>query len=297
MRIVTRPDFDGIVCALLLREAEQIESPIHWVEPNEMQAGIVDIKDGDIVANLPYDSRLSMWFDHHVSNDAEKAFKGLFRIAPSAAGLIYEYYNEDFKYDYAELIRETDKIDSANLSLDEVNFPEKYPYVLLSMTISGRDKNDEPYWNHVTELLRKNPIDRVLKDTIVRHRCNVVISNNILYKNTLRDHTEIYNSVAITDFRSFPHVPSGNRFLVYSMYPESNVQMKIFKDKKSPDLIIISVGHSIFNRTCNVNVGKMLSKFNGGGHKGAGSCNFHYSEFDRVFNEIKTTLDRNESDA
>ena len=185
MRIVTRPDFDGIVCALLLLEAEDITETIHWVEPNEMQAGLVEVKEGDIVANLPYDSRCSMWFDHHVSNDAGKAFKGLFRIAPSAAGLVYEYYDKKFNFDYDELIAETDKIDSASLSLDEVNFPEKYPYVLLSMTISGRDKNDEPYWNHVTNLLRTKSVHDVLTDTTVRHRCNVVINNNIIYKKNI----------------------------------------------------------------------------------------------------------------
>ncbi len=296
MRIVTRPDFDGIVCALLLQEAEKISAPVHWVEPNEMQAGLVEVKSGDIIANLPYDARCTMWFDHHVSNNASD-FKGLLRIAPSAAGLVYEYYQQRFTFNYDELVRETDKIDSANLSLDEVNFPEKYPYVLLSMTISGRDKNDEPYWNHVTNLLRENAIENVLKDTLVRHRCNVVINNNILYKSTLKKHTHVKNSVAVTDFRGFPHAPSGNRFLVYSMYPESNVQMKIFNDKKNPDVTIISVGHSIFNRTCNVNVGKMLANFNGGGHRGAGSCNFPKADFDRVFPLIRDQLEKNVADA
>ena len=123
MRIITRPDFDGVVCASLLYEAKHIEHPVKWVEPNEMQKGLVDVREGDIIANLPYDERCSLWFDHHHTNRIDKPFKGSFKIAPSAAGVIYEYYKDRFYKDYSELVKETDKIDSANLSLDEVLHP------------------------------------------------------------------------------------------------------------------------------------------------------------------------------
>ena len=90
MRIVTRPDFDGVVSAVFLYETEKIDEPIKWVEPSEIQSGNVEIRDGDIVANLPYDPRCTLWFDHHVSNEMEQLPPGLFRIAPSAAGLVYD---------------------------------------------------------------------------------------------------------------------------------------------------------------------------------------------------------------
>ena len=55
MRIVTRPDFDGIVCAMLLRIAEGVGLPLVWAEPGDMQRGLVDVHSGDIVANPPLD--------------------------------------------------------------------------------------------------------------------------------------------------------------------------------------------------------------------------------------------------
>ena len=103
MRIVTRPDFDGIVCAALLYDTESIDQPVRWVEPNDLQVGRVDILDGDIIANLPYHPNCAMWFDHHYTNDPGTPFKGLYRIAPSAAGLIYEYYGGRFQRDYREI--------------------------------------------------------------------------------------------------------------------------------------------------------------------------------------------------
>jgi len=94
MRIVTRPDFDGVVCAALLYEAEKITEPVKWVRPNDVQKGRVDIRKGDIMANLPYDERCSLWFDHHYSNRINRPFKGAFKLAPSAAGVIFEYYKD-----------------------------------------------------------------------------------------------------------------------------------------------------------------------------------------------------------
>jgi len=88
MRIVTRPDFDGIVCAILLSEALDISEPVKWVEPNAMQRGVVEIREGDIIANLPYSDKCTLWFDHHYTNRIYDAFEGVFKIAPSAAGLL-----------------------------------------------------------------------------------------------------------------------------------------------------------------------------------------------------------------
>jgi oligoribonuclease NrnB/cAMP/cGMP phosphodiesterase (DHH superfamily) len=142
MRILTRPDFDGVICAVLLYEAEDITEPVKWVEPNDMQRGLVDVRHGDIIANLPYNDRCTLWFDHHHTNKIDKSFEGAFKLAPSAAGVIFEYYKDKFKADYSQLIMETDKIDSADLSMDEVLYPEKYGVVLLSMTVLGRDEYD-----------------------------------------------------------------------------------------------------------------------------------------------------------
>lgn len=277
MRIVTRPDFDGVVCAALLYEAEKITQPVKWIQPNDMQKGLVDVQKGDIIANLPYDERCTLWFDHHYTNRVHKPFKGMFKLAPSAASIIYEYYQDRFRHDYSELIKKTDKIDSADLSIDEVLHPEKHTYLLLSMTIFGYDEADERYWNTVVELLRKFPIDKVLDNPVVRERCRTVIEQNKQYKVYLKKHTKLMRHVCITDFRALDNTPDGNRFLVYALFPEAVVSVKIRFEDEGREKVAVSVGHNIFNRNCNVNVGLMLSKFEGGGHRVAGSCRFHVS--------------------
>ncbi|MGD9384655.1 MAG: exopolyphosphatase [Desulfobacterales bacterium] len=293
MRIVTRPDFDGVVCAALIYEAENVKEPVKWVEPNDMQKGHVDIHEGDIIANLPYDERCALWFDHHHTNKIDKPFNGAFKIAPSAAGIVFEYYKNKFQRDYSELIKETDKIDSADLSLDEVLQPEKYDYVLLSMTVSGRNKDDESYWNRLVGLLRTLNIKRILQDPEVKARCDAVVKMNKEYKAILQENTKLMQHVSITDFRSFDKTPDGNRFLVYSMFPEAVVSVNIRYDNGHKEKVAVSVGHSIFNRNCNVNVGLMLSNFEGGGHRGAGSCRFHVSKAQDYIPKILDILLKN----
>ena len=294
MRIVTRPDFDGVVCAALLYEAEDITESMKWVEPSEIQKGVIEIRIGDIIANLPYNEKCTLWFDHHYTNTISKPFNGAFKIAPSAAGIVFEYYQDKLKKDYSELIKETDKIDSANLSMNEVLHPENYPYILLSMTISGRDKGDEAYWNRVVDLIRKFEIGAIISDQVVKERCRAVTKNNKKYKELLKKHTRIKSRVSITDFRSLNEIPDGNRFLAYSLFPQSVVNVKIRYDDKEKQMVALSIGHSIFNKNCNVNVGLLLSRFEGGGHHGAAACRFHVSKADDYIHDILEILLKNE---
>jgi len=294
MQILTRPDFDGVVCAVLLYEAEDITEPVKWVEPNDMQRGLVDVQQGDIIANLPYDDRCTLWFDHHHTNKIDTPFEGAFKIAPSAAGVVYNHYKDRFKRNYIELIKETDKIDSADLSLDEVLHPEKYGVVLLSMTVLGRDEYDKHYWNRLVHLLRKFEIDEVLKDPEVKARCNAVVEKNKIYIDLLKQHTRLKEHVSITDFRTFDKMPTGNRFLVYSMFPKAVVSVKIRYDDEDKKRVAVSVGHSIFNRNCKVNVGRMLSAFEGGGHRAAASCRFDAEKADDYIPKIIEILLKNE---
>lgn len=295
MRIVTRPDFDGIVCAALLYEAEEITEPILWAEPNEMQKGDVAVRSGDIIANLPYHNACSLWFDHHFTNQPDISFRGAYKIAPSAAGVIYEYYGNIWRRDYAELIRETDKIDSADLSLEEVLHPENHAYILLSMTISGWDSSDSPYWNRVIDLLRNHDIQEILLDQEVRKRCQKVVEENRAFKTILEANTRLEEHVTITDFRPFDEPPRGNRFLVYSLYPQAVASMKIRYDGAEKEKVVIGVGHSIFNRNCRVNVGLMLARFGGGGHRGAGSCTVPTNQAEDAIDTIVDILLRNEA--
>jgi hypothetical protein len=296
MRIVTRPDFDGVVCAVLLYETEPITEPTQWVEPNDMQKGVVEIFNGDIIANLPYNENCSLWFDHHYSNQPHWDFKGAFKIAPSAAGVVFHYYRGRFRHDYKTLVEQADKIDSADLTEDEVIHPENYPYVLLSMTLSGRETYDEAYWNHLVNLLRIKNIDDAMEDSQTNQRCREVVEQNNRYKSLLQKHTRIQSHVAITDFRELDRTPPGNRFLSYCLFPDSIVNVKIRYDNADRTKLIVSVGHSIFNQKCRVNVGRLLSRFEGGGHEKAGSCAFDAARADDYIPKIIEALIRNQAE-
>ena len=293
MRIVTRPDFDGVVCAVLLFNAETITQPTYWVEPSDVQKNLVTIQKDDILANLPYNENCTLWFDHHFSNKPEKPIAGLYEIAPSAAGLVFQYYKDRLTKDFTELVAQADKIDAADLTKDEVLYPENYPYILLSMTITGAIPSDEPYWNRLVALLGSQDIETVLKDSEITRRCKDQIKNNDEFKKLLLAHTKMEGNVSITDFRPLENIPQGNRFLSYCLYPDSVVNLKIRYDSQDRSKVIASAGHSIFNRNCNVNVGLLLSHFEGGGHEKAGSCSFHVSKADDYLPKIITALKEN----
>ncbi len=295
MRIVARPDFDGIVCAVLIYEVEEINSPTLWIEPGQVQKGDADIRPGDIMANLPYDKRCSMWFDHHISNDLHHDVAGSFKVAPSAAGVVYEYYKSKklLGRNYDELIRETDIIDSADLTEDQVLYPEKYPYILLSMTIKNRDESDPPYWDRLVSLLRKKNIFEVMNDNEVKKRSVMVVEENNAFVDILKRNTIIRGHISVCDFRSMEKAPSGNRFLTYCLFPETSVSVRIRYDDKNRDSVILSIGHSIFNKSCRVNIGKLLSKYGGGGHAGAGGCTLEADRADDIIEDIIQILKEN----
>jgi oligoribonuclease NrnB/cAMP/cGMP phosphodiesterase (DHH superfamily) len=295
MRIVTRPDFDGVVCAVLLIDALGIKEPVKWAEPSALQRGQVEIRKGDIIANLPYDDKCTLWFDHHYTNQVDHPFKGAFKIAPSAAGIIFGHYQDRFKRDYSELVTATDKIDSADLSLDEVCHPEKYGYVLLSMTVFDGDYPNEFYWNRLVNLIGEHDLGQILKDPEVKRRCQDVVNQNEQYAGQLKANTRLEKHVAITDFRHLEKTPIGNRFLVYALFPESFVHVRIRREDQNKDMIAVSVGHSIFNPHCNVNAGQLLADFKGGGHYGAAGARFHASKAEEFIPLIIDALLKNEN--
>ncbi len=299
MRIVTRPDFDGIVCAVLLFQTENIHTDILWVEPNEVQTGKALIKEGDIMANLPYSPNCSLWFDHHISNKPKKTFNGAFEIAPSAAGVVYKYYKKKKKLDnrYDELIFHTDIIDAADLNQDQVRYPENYPYIILSMTIKNDQYKDVPYWNRLVDLLTKENIDTILEDTQVKVHCNRVVEENTAYEKYLTQYTKNHENISITDFRSLDTIPHGNRFLIYSLFPESHTSVKIRFDGPEHKQVLLSIGKNIFNRTSHFNIGNLLSRFGGGGHDGAGGCTLNAHTADKDIEKILKILYQNKKDS
>lgn len=275
MRLVTRGDLDGLTCAVILTLNEPIEK-IELIHPQDISDGRAEIRAGDILANLPYHPSCSMWFDHHLHtatpNVPMGGFKGAFGEAPSAARLVYEYYGgEDAMPELAELVYETDRLDSANLAPEDVLEPQGF--IKLGFTIDGRTGlgTFESYFLHLVDLLKSGPpAEQVLADPSVRKRCEILDSQDESFRTELRSHSQVDGNVVLTDFRDLDYPPIGNRFLVYALYPEVNVSVRVhWGPQRSFPMLLL--GHSIFNRTCKTNVGELAARYGGGGHRGAGS--------------------------
>ncbi len=294
MRIVTRGDLDGLTCAVLLTLNEDIEG-ISLIHPQDITDGRADIRSDDIVANLPYHPNCAMWFDHHLhtatANIPLGEIRGAFAEAPSAARLVYEYYGgEAAMPQFAELVRETDRLDSADLTPYDVLAPERY--IKLGYTIDGRTGlgTFESYFLHLVDLLKVGtPIEHVLEDSSVKRRWEILESENERFTEELEACSRVDGNVVVTDFRALDHVPIGNRFLVYALFPHVNVSVRIHwgPNRAFPMLL---VGHSIFNRTCKTNVGELAARYGGGGHRGAGSIPLMDEpdqQISMVINELK----------
>lgn len=293
MRLITRGDLDGLTCALLLQEVENLEA-IDLAHPKDVQDGKVDITSNDILANLPYDSRVGMWFDHHSSeSDAPPpGFKGAYSIAPSAARVIANHYKSP-KFDrYAEMLDETDRVDAAQLNMDDVTNPQGW--ILLGYTLDPRSGlgGFRDYFKKLMDLCSKQPVEEVLQEAEVADRVRRIREEDEAFKKHLLEVAKAEQNVIYMDVRGMRDLPAGNRFLVYTLFPEQNVSMRV-ADGLAGKFFTVQVGHSIFNRTCKTDVGQLMHKHGGGGHRGAGTCQPTVDVADEVVNDVLDTLKKN----
>ncbi|HEX2831789.1 MAG TPA: exopolyphosphatase [Thermoanaerobaculia bacterium] len=279
MRLVTRGDLDGLTSAVIITMKESI-GDILLVHPQDITDQSVEIRADDILANLPYDPRCGKWFDHHLLTDSNQKppaqFDGRHRLAASAARLVYEYYLEKDPDDAAllrldRLVDETDRLDAALLTPDDVENPRDY--ILLGYTIDSRTGlgGFEDYFVRLVDWLKTMSIQEVLQQPEVKERVERLRRDQKDFKTLLARNSFLLNNVVVTDLREIERLPSGNRFLVYSLFPQANVSLRVHWGPRA-NSVVAAVGHSIFNRTCNTSVGDLMSKYGGGGHRGAGTC-------------------------
>jgi len=287
MRLITRADFDGIVCGVLLTAQERIDRFL-FIEPKAMQDREVEVSSEDILANLPYHPNVYLWFDHHITNQLSGSFRGKFFLAPSAARVVFDYYPQGSLTRYEALVQEADRIDSADLEMGDIFDPQGC--VLLAFTLDPNSRADEPYWIKLIHLLRVQPFALVMEDAEVKDRCKQVLEDFKVYHDLLLNNTRQDGNVVITDFREINFQGKLNRFLVYSLFPDSNISIKIFRDSHHNGRIGISVGKNIFNKTSNINVGELLTHYGGGGHQGAGSCRVPVEDAEEILNKIIKAL-------
>jgi hypothetical protein len=294
MRLITRGDLDGLACALLLQEVEQIDS-VELAHPKDVQDGKVDITANDILANLPHDPRVGIWFDHHASEAKEAvggSFKGAYAQAPSAARVIANHYKSRKFERYEDLLEETDRLDAAQLALDDVLRPQGW--ILVGYTLDPRTGLGafKDYFQRLMALSRTKSVDGVLSDPEVRERVLKVRRDDEDFRAMVQLFSRVEGNVIVTDLRGQHNLPAGNRFLIYTLYPEANVWVRI-ADGKAGEFIAVQVGHSIFNRRCKTHIGNLMHEYGGGGHRGAGTCQPALTDAERVIAEIVDTLKRN----
>lgn len=300
MRLLTRSDFDGICCAVLLKELGIIGDMV-YAHPKDLQDGKIEVTSDDVLANVPYAKGCGLWFDHHSSEgerlDLNVKFEGRSESAPSAARVIYNYYNGQEKLArFNEMMTYVDKVDSARLTEDEILNPTGW--VLLGFICDPRTGlgyhkgfkiSNLDLMKKLVDDIRTRSIDEILALPDMKERVDMYHNENEKYKEFLRRHTHLQGVVAVIDARGIDDLPPGNRFLVYSMFPKANISIRLI-DGKGKEFVAFSIGHSILNRTSGVDVGALMLRYGGGGHSAVGTCQVPYADADRVLGEFVSVM-------
>jgi len=298
MKLLTRSDFDGLVCAVLLVEKEIVDS-YEFVHPKDIQDGKVQVTDNDVLANVPYVEGCGLWFDHHASEEERLEFdklnfEGVSRSAPSAAQVIWDYYGgtETFGDHFLPLLEAVNKTDSGDLTREEILNPEGW--ILLSFMMDPRtglgrfrDYRISNYelMENMIQYCRTMTAQEILEIPDVMERVDRYHRQNEDFKMMLTDSTTVKDNVIITNLMEQQTIYSGNRFLIYALYPEQNIEVRVMWGREKRN-VVFACGHSILNRTSKTDVGKLMLEYNGGGHPKVGTCQVDLEDWTNSLDEI-----------
>ena len=298
--LYTRSNFDGLVCAALLKEIGIIED-VKFVHPKDVQDGKIQLSENDITASLPYSSGVYMAFDHHSSESIRtKDAKENYIIepaAPSSARIIYEYFGGEnrFSSNLHDLMEAVDRADCTSFSEDDVLHPEGWVmlnYLMDPRTGLGRFRHfNISNYNlmlKLVDLCSQKSITEIMEDPDVRERIILYNQDQDAFKEQLKRCTRLEDSTAILDIRNEEIIHVGNRFMIYAMFPEANVSIHILNGKQNLNTVF-AVGKSIINRSCPIDIGAMMYEYGGGGHMNAGTCQV---DNDKSEETLQSLLDR-----
>jgi nanoRNase/pAp phosphatase (c-di-AMP/oligoRNAs hydrolase) len=304
MRLLTRSDFDGLASAVLLVENGIIDT-YKFVHPKDVQDGKVAVTSNDVLTNTPYVAGCGLWFDHHASEDErleiEKLnFEGAWRPAPSTAQVIWDYYGGEktFKKHLLPLLDAVNKSDSGNLTREEILNPKGW--ILLSFLMDprtglGRFKDyrisNYQLMEDMIQYCRTKTDEDILLIPDVQERAKRYFEQQELLEEMLKRCCEIRGNVIVTNLMNEETIYAGNRFLVFALYPEQNIEVRVMwgKNKKN---VVLTCGHSILNRTSRTNVGKLMLEYGGGGHEKVGTCQVPIEDWERVLEEIVNRMQK-----
>lgn len=284
MRLLTRSDFDGLACAVLLKKVGIIDS-YKFVHPKDLQDGLVEVTENDCLANVPYVKGCGLWFDHHLSETERNAYNGVFKGASehlkSCARVVYNYYGGEKTFPgLEEFIEGVDKVDSADLTIEDIKDPKGYVllgFIMDPRTGLGRFRDFRISNYQLMELMidwcATKSIDEILAEPDVKERLDLYFEQTKLFVEMVKAHTIEMGNTIVSDLRGVDPIYTGNRFMIYSLYPNANLSVWIVSGKGGEGCSA-AVGYSVLNRTCKMNVGSLMLKYGGGGHMAVGTCQF-----------------------
>ncbi len=298
MRLLTRSDFDGLVCAVLLVEKGVVDS-YTFVHPKDVQDGKVDVTANDVLANVPYVPGCGMWFDHHTSeNERLKSnmpeFEGESYPADSCAQVIWDYYDGEDTYGehFIPLLNAVNKTDSAKLTRDEILNPQGWillSYMMDARTGLGRFQDytisNYQLMEDMIQYCRTKTAAEILEISDVQERIKRYNEQTDLFKVMIKSCATVDKNVVITNLMQEEMIYSGNRFMIYALYPKQNIEVRVMWGKGKEN-VVFACGHSILNRTSQTNVGKLMLEHGGGGHNQVGTCQVSVDEWDTALSKI-----------
>jgi len=289
-RLVTRSDFDGLVCAVLLKEIDIIDEII-FVHPKDMQDGIIEMTDNDISTNLPYVEGVHLAFDHHLSEAIRNKANNKHIIdanALSAARVVYDYYGgaERFPESWNEMMAEVDKADAAQFSEEEILHPEGW--ILLNFIMDARTglgrfrvftQSNYQLMMSLIECCRYYSISDILKLDDVIERIDLYKDHEENAKAQIKRCATVHGNLVVLDLREEEIIYAVNRFMIYALFPEANISMHVMWGLKKQNTVF-AIGKSILNQSSNTNIGELCLSYQGGGHFKAGTCQVENAEAD-----------------
>ncbi|MEG4278679.1 exopolyphosphatase [Microcoleus sp. MON1_C1] len=303
-RLVTRSDFDGLVCAVLLKELDMIDE-IKFVHPKDMQDGKIAITNNDISTNLPYVEGVHLAFDHHFSETLRHEKIKINHIidpyAASAARVLYQYYGGKAKFpDISEaMMAAVDKSDSAQFAQEEVLHPQEWVllnFIMDARTGLGRFKDftvsNYQLMMQLIDYCKNHTINEILQLPDVKERVDLYFDQEEKFKEQIQRCAQVYNKLVVLDLRNEEVIYAGNRFVIYALFPECNISIHVLWGLKQQNTVF-AVGKSIFNKTSKTNIGELMLRYGGGGHQNAGTCQIENDKASKVLTELIAQIEQN----
>lgn len=300
-RLITRSDFDGLVCAVLLNELDLIDD-IKFVHPKDMQDGLVAVTNRDITTNLPYVPSAHLAFDHHLSETmriaGERPNHIIHADAPSAARVVFEHYGgkKAFPRISDEMMDAVDKADSAQFTLDEINNPKGWVllnYVMDARTGLGRFRNfrisNYALMMDLIDYCRDHTIEQILALPDVAERVELYKEHAPQAIAQIRRCAKIHANLIVLDLRNEETIYATNRFMLYAMYPQANMSIHCMWGPEKAKTVF-ATGKSIVDRSSKTNVGELMLKHGGGGHMNAGTCQVSNEAAEGVLMDLITII-------